>query len=63
MRYGLGQGSAQAAVSGNSWKPWAKINNERVGSQKIFGMALDGKGFERSKENDVLDETWVAEFK
>jgi putative DNA primase/helicase len=32
-----------------SWKAWAETNNERVGSQTMFGSALDGHGFMRSR--------------
>ena len=43
-----------------SWKRWAESNNERAGSQKSFGMALDGKGYERSKENDMRGYKGIA---
>jgi putative DNA primase/helicase len=37
----------------NSWKPWAEAHNERVGSQKSLGSALDAHGYARGKEKDV----------
>jgi putative DNA primase/helicase len=32
-----------------SWKQWGEANNERVGSQKSLGSALDGHGYLRQR--------------
>ena len=37
----------------NSWKPWAEVHNERVGSQRGLGDALDSHGYQRGKNQDV----------
>ncbi len=44
----------------NSWKPWAEVNNERVGSQKSLGNALDAHGYVRAKEKDVRGYQGIA---
>jgi putative DNA primase/helicase len=33
----------------NSWKPWSEANNERVGTQKSLGSALEGHGYLRRR--------------
>ena len=36
-----------------SWQRWATAANERVGSQKRFGMALEGHGYTGEKSQEV----------
>lgn len=43
-----------------SWQTWATTANERVGSRKRFGMALEGHGFAAVKSQEVRGYDGIA---
>ena len=43
-----------------SWKGWAEVNNEPPGSNKSFGIALDERGFEASRNQGMRGRNGIS---
>jgi putative DNA primase/helicase len=56
---GRAQWSASAWLW-ESWKRWAEVNNERVGSRKSFAASLDSHGYSAKKSQEVRGYNGIA---